>query len=118
MVHEWLSEQGASQVRQKQKHLAEIKAATADRLKQGYEGQVVMVDGTVAEVRGLMTPECTSSADSVCVLPYDLVSRESRSQTTWQLSHTAQLKLVKEDELRLVDWLRVPVSAKLQIQMQ
>ena len=117
-VQDWLKTEGASQVRQKQKLLAATNAAATQRLSSGYEGQVVLANGAVSEVRGLLTPVVKSSADSVYVLAYELVSRTSRSQTIWQLSHSAQIKLVKTEDLQLVEWRRIKHTAKLQVLMQ
>ena len=102
-IHEWLADEGVSQVRGKQQQLRSCAETAKDRLKNLFEGQLVLFDGTVAEVRGL---EKDCGEDNVCVLRYTHVSMDSScaSASTWRLEHHTRVEVTARSNVNPVDW--------------
>ena len=81
--------------------LASAQKAARVRLQGRFEGQLVLHDGQVMEVRGLER----ASRDTITVLPYELIDGSpSPSRSLWQLRHNSELKSVPRHGLRSVDW--------------
>ena len=111
-VQSWLAQEGLKQLRAKVERVAAAHKAGLARLKQLYEGQVVvMASGTVAEVRGLER----SSDTEVSVLPYDLVEILTPNQSVWRLQHASTLQRCRRSDLQPADWTWNPMSVSITV---
>ena len=100
-VHEWLKSTGCGQgVRAKKARLKTAQADGVARLSMLYEGQLVLVDGIVAEVRNLEK----AHNESIFVLPYTLIAHETPSSSKWHLAHHNKLHEVPRSAVLPVDW--------------
>ena len=100
-LHKWLKDAGCGQgVRAKKARLKHAQTEGISRLTALYEGQLVLVDGIVAEVRGLEK----AHGEFVFVLPYSLVKHETPSSSLWHLTHQSKLRTVPRSSVLPADW--------------
>ena len=96
----WFDNKDAHNVRTKKELLSASLRAAQERLKQLYEGQMIMYDGHLAEVRGLEKAD----ESQVFVLPYEHVENLSTSSSAWKLSATSRVQRVSRTAVSPVDW--------------
>jgi hypothetical protein len=96
----WFNNKGGHDAKTKQKILSEAHRAAASRMLAGYEGQVVLADGHVAEVRGL------EKADEqfVYVLPYEHIRQVTATSSEWKLLATSHLLKARRTSVKPVAW--------------
>ena len=99
-IQEWFEMEDVVKIAQKASRLVEAKKDGAHRLTTFYEGQVVLLDGVVGEIRGL---EANSKVE-INFLPYTMVAMVSSSTSIWKLDHGTKLRKGRRKDVTFVAW--------------
>ena len=97
----WFKRQGGHNVRTKKQVVANSYAAATERVRNLYEGQLVLLGGAeVAEVRGLERGD----EAHVLVLPYEHLENVTKTSSKWKLSATSEVRKVRRSDVQQVEW--------------